>query len=64
MKLFEKCQIKDYDVKLNEIKSKIGKLRYYFFDNKFPFISFINFKYLFIYKLISIFKRPIRKLLK
>lgn len=63
MKLFKKCHIKDYDVKLNEIKSRIGKLRYYFFDNKFPPVSFINFKYLFIYKLISIFKRPFRKLL-
>lgn len=64
MKLFEKSHIEDYDVKLNVIKSKIGKLKYYFFDNKFPFISFINFKYLFIYKTISIFKRPFRKLLK
>ena len=64
MKLFEKSQIKDYDLKLNAIKSKIGKLKYYFFDNKFPLVSFINFKYLFVYKLINIFKRPIRALLK
>ena len=40
--------IPDYKEKLSDIKSKIGKNRYYYFDNKFPIQSYWNFKLLFV----------------
>ncbi|MCD7779732.1 MAG: hypothetical protein LUH05_03570 [Candidatus Gastranaerophilales bacterium] len=58
---FDGSQIKDYDVKMAALKSKIGKQRYFFFDNKFPLQSYLHFKSLIFFKILNSIFKPFRK---
>ncbi len=61
MQKFPKDKIKNYDEKISDIKSKVGKQRYYFMDNKFSFGTYFKFKMLIVYKLLNFIHKPFRK---
>lgn len=60
MQRFPKNRIEDYDVKISDIKSKVGKLCYYFMDNKFSLKTYKNMKILVVYKIINLLCKPFR----
>ena len=62
--MFNPDNIKDYDKKMSDIKSLIGKQKYYFFYNNFPLEAYINYKPLIFVKLCNIVLKPLRKLLR
>lgn len=61
MQKFPKNKIENYDIKISDIKSKLGDLRYYFMDNKFSLKTYLNMKILIVYKIINIVGKPFRK---
>ena len=64
LKKFPNNKIKGYDEKIKDIKSKIGKLRNYFFDNKFPISSYFKYNLLLFYKILNSIIKPFRKLIR
>jgi len=55
LRWFDEFPIEGRDVKLNQLKSRFGKLRYYFLDNKFPLKAYLNFKWLIYFKIANVF---------
>lgn len=67
LKMFDdnnKNEIPEYSEKINNIKSKIGKLRNYFLRNKFPFKAYLNYKFFIFYKIYGYIQKPLYKLKK
>ncbi len=64
LQTFPREEIIGYDKKLEQVKSKVGKLRNHFLDNKFSFETYRNHKIFILYKLANSITRPFRKLFK
>ncbi len=64
LKMFNDCNIPEYSEKINKIKNKIGKLRYYFLWNKFFLISYLHYEFFIFYKIYGFVQKPLCQLAK
>ncbi|MCD7740543.1 MAG: AarF/UbiB family protein, partial [Candidatus Gastranaerophilales bacterium] len=61
LKKFDGSKISDYNEKMAVLKSRIGKQRYFFFDNNFPLKSYFHFRSLIIFKFFNFISKPFRR---
>lgn len=61
---FPNTEVIGFDSKISQIKSKIGKLRNYFLNNKFPLEAYLKPKSLIIYKGLHTITKPLKKLFR
>ena len=57
LQMFKKYDIPEYSEKMNNIKYKIGRLRNYFLQNKFPLSAYFNYKGFIFYKIYGFFQK-------
>lgn len=63
LKEFPKNKIDNYKSKIKLVKNMINKNRYYFFDNKIPFESYMKVKITIFYKICNELFKPFRRFL-